>query len=119
MDIKDDYETILEHNLFTGVIPVDYLVKKESVETINTWVSNKTHNLIQDLLTPGSITHDTKLILLNAVYFNANWKLPFEQLFTVKSKFHVSKDLSVDVDMMFQENEILFGESKPLKSQIL
>merc|ERR1719427_928341 len=119
MDINADYKTTLEHNLLTGVIPVDYSDNVGSVETINNWVSNKTHNLIQDLLTPGAIKQDTRLILLNAVYFNANWKLPFEQLFTDKSKFYVSKNFSVDVDMMFQENEILFGKDKDLQSQMV
>ena len=58
-------------------------------------------------------------MLLNAVYFKANWQLPFQQADTTKSTFFVSKESSIDADMMFQVNEILYGQDKELQSQVV
>jgi len=119
LEIKDAYETTLNHSFLTGVKQVDYSNSEESTDTINNWVANKTNNLITDLISPGSLTADTRLMLLNAVYFKANWQLPFQKIDTVKDTFFVSNDSSVDVDMMFQTNEILYGQDKELQSQVV
>ena len=70
--IKNDYESTLKHAFLTEVMQVDYSNGKESEDTINDWVANKTNNLIKDLISPGSLDPDTRLMLLNAVYFKAN-----------------------------------------------
>lgn len=44
---------------------------------INDWVEQSTHDRIQDLLPPGSVTGDTRLVLANAIYFKGSWALPF------------------------------------------
>ena len=36
---------------------------------INQWVESQTNNKIKDLLKEGSVSPDTRLILVNAVYF--------------------------------------------------
>ena len=117
--IKNEYEKTLNHSFLTEVRQVDYSNGEESMETINDWVANKTNNLIEDLISPGSLTADTRLMLLNAVYFKANWQLPFQQADTTKSTFFVSKESSIDADMMFQVNEILYGQDKELQSQVV
>jgi serpin B len=118
-DIKDDYQSMLKQSFLTEVRQVDYSNGKESEDTINDWVANKTNNLIKDLISPGSLDPGTRLMLLNAVYFKANWQLPFEKDFTTKNKFFVSQESVVEVDMMFQENEILYGLNKELQSQVV
>jgi serpin B len=118
-DIKTDYESTLNHSFLTAVRQVNYSNGKESEDTINVWIANKTNNLIKDLISPGSLDPDTRLMLLNAVYFKANWQLPFKKDFTTKSNFFVSKDSVVEVDMMFQENEIFYGLNKDLQSQVV
>ncbi len=37
--------------------------------TINSWISNKTENLIQDTLPPGALDSNTILVLVNTIYF--------------------------------------------------
>lgn len=46
--------------------------------TINSWVEQKTEKRIKDLLPQGSITSMTRLVLTNAIYFNAAWADPFK-----------------------------------------
>src|SRR6185312_3935029 len=54
---------------------------------INKWVEDRTEDKIKDLLGKGSITPDTKLVLTNAVYFNASWSTPFDAASTKADTF--------------------------------
>ena len=38
---------------------------------INTWVEDKTNKKIEDLFPKGVIKNNTRLVLVNAIYFNA------------------------------------------------
>jgi len=118
-DIKDTYESILNKSFLTTARRVNYSNAEESAETINTWVANKTNDLITDFISPGSLTSDTRMMLLNAVYFKANWQLPFQPADTTRSTFFVSTDSSVEADMMFLDNEIFYGQDKQLQSQVI
>jgi len=44
---------------------------------INKWVSERTHDLIPQLLAPGSVTPQTRLELVNALYLKASWAKDF------------------------------------------
>lgn len=44
---------------------------------INAWVSQKTNGKIQDLIPSGALDPRTKMVLVNALYFKADWEQPF------------------------------------------
>jgi len=54
---------------------------------INSWVAEKTNNLIHDLIPTGSLTVDTKLVLINAIHFLGSWKIPFDEKLTSSQPF--------------------------------
>ena len=49
----------------------------ESRVRINDWVAGETAGKVKDLFAPGMIDHTTRLVLTNAIYFNASWLWPF------------------------------------------
>lgn len=55
---------------------------------INDWVEKKTENRIEDLLGEGTIVADTRLVLVNATYFNASWLERFQKTATADGAFH-------------------------------
>lgn len=67
---------------------------------INQWVSDRTQTRIPDLLPDGSITGDVKIVLTNAVYFNARWLTPFEPHATSDAAFTRLDGSTVNVPMM-------------------
>lgn len=67
---------------------------------INEWVAQKTNQTIVNLLNPGTITYSTVFVLVNAVYFNASWKYPFDQSFTYAESFTLSDGTTVSVPFM-------------------
>ena len=49
---------------------------------INAWVAAETGDRIKDLISPDAITPSTRLVLANAIYFNAGWQQPFAKIAT-------------------------------------
>jgi len=57
---------------------------------INQWVSERTKGLIPELLTPGSLDLNTLMVLVNAIYYKANWLHPFVKALTTAQDFKLA-----------------------------
>jgi serpin B len=97
------YLDLLAQNYGAGMRIVDYVAAAEqSRQTINQWVAGQTENKIKDLLPQGSVTKLTRLVLTNAIYFNAAWAAQFEKTMTQDAQFTVLDGTKVTVPMMRQ-----------------
>ncbi len=67
---------------------------------INGWVSEQTEGRIQDLLPPRTVDALTRLVLTNAVYFNAAWAEQFDPRETRDGAFYLLDGSQVTVPMM-------------------
>ncbi len=82
------YLDTLGLNYGAGVRLMDFATAPEpSRATINAWVSEQTETRIPELLPAGSIDAGTRLVLTNAVYFNAAWETQFEPEDTTAEAF--------------------------------
>ncbi|XP_055861301.1 antichymotrypsin-2-like [Biomphalaria glabrata] len=45
---------------------------------INDYIADKTKNIIQDALSPGTIDTDTVMLLVNTIFFNGTWERTFD-----------------------------------------
>ncbi|HOX44392.1 MAG TPA: serpin family protein [Myxococcota bacterium] len=73
-----------------------------AAEVINAWVEEATEGRIQDLIPPEALSEYTKLVLTNAIYFNAAWNQPFEEADTADGDFHLLDGTSARVPLMHQ-----------------
>lgn len=69
-----------------------------SPKTINNWVSNKTAGRIPSIV--DQLTPDDMMVLINAVYFKADWKTKFDSNKTTKASFVKDDGAVIAVDMM-------------------
>ncbi|XP_071469734.1 serpin B6-like [Marmota flaviventris] len=84
---------------------LDFLnATEESRKHINTWVAKKTEDKITELLSSGSLNTNTKLVLVNAIYFKGNWDKQFDKELTQERPFKVSKNEEKPVQMMFKKS---------------
>jgi serpin B len=98
-----EYLDLLAQNYGAGMRIVDYKnASEEARKTINQWVSDQTAAKIQDLLPQGSVTSLTRLVLTNAIYFNAAWATQFEKSQTQNAQFTMLNGTTVTVPMMRQ-----------------
>jgi hypothetical protein len=76
------------------VANLDFKTETEkSRVTINNWVENQTYNKIRNIIPPGILTSDTRLVLTNAIYFKANWSNQFDPQNTRDVKFYVNSNV--------------------------
>lgn len=67
---------------------------------VNSWVEYVTSNLIKELLPPGYVDKDTRLVLGNALYFKGSWTENFDVSKTLNSEFYLLNGTSVEVAFM-------------------
>ena len=84
-----EFLTALDRHYGTGGVNlVDFHGSPEGARTtINDWVADRTQQHIRDLIPPGAVTTDTRLVLTNAVWFRGAWKDPFEPSQTADAVF--------------------------------
>ena len=61
---------------------------------------------------PGTIDGSTRLVLTNAIYFNATWSWPFDKKVTQKRTFHLAGGSRVEVPMMTATSKDFYGYAK-------
>ena len=84
-----------------GLNIIDFSAQTErSRNTINGWVEEKTEKRIKDILPKGAVDERTRLVLVNAVYFNAAWAAMFEPNKTAQAPFTKADGSVVQVSMM-------------------
>jgi serpin B len=98
---ESTYLDILAGNYGAGINLVDFLGAAESARlTINAWVEDQTEDKIKDLLPAGSVDSATRLVLVNAVYFNAAWLYPFDPNNTHNGNFTLLDNSTVTANFM-------------------
>jgi serpin B len=101
------YLDLLAENYGAGLRLMDFITAPENCRlTINQWVSDQTEARIKDLIPLGAIDSMTRLVLTNAIYFNAAWAKQFEKTATQPDVFHLSDGSDVQVPMMHKTEHL-------------
>ncbi|XP_023015269.1 antichymotrypsin-2 isoform X5 [Leptinotarsa decemlineata] len=117
--LEDDFRATAENVYDSGLENIDFVQNVKAADTMNEWVESRTNNKIKELINSDDIDGDTKLVLINALYFSGKWQNQFEDYLTSKKKFYKSKDESVDVDMMHQTEYLKYYENPKLNAKFL
>jgi len=85
--------------------------RAETVKKINEWVAKSTNDRIKDLLSKNDLSELTRLVLLNAIYFNANWATEFKGEKTRPMTFYGKNSVEYVTNFMNGTQEIALSES--------
>ncbi|NXS53004.1 SPB6 protein, partial [Brachypteracias leptosomus] len=77
---------------------------EDSRNQINAWVEERTEGKIQNLLAKGILDSQTRLVLVNAIYFKGNWEKQFDKRRTAEMPFHINKKETRPVQMMMKKD---------------
>jgi serpin B len=95
---------------------VDFKADPEGARgDINDWVDQQTKGRIPELFQSGDIDGLTRLVLANAIYFLADWDLPFDEGDTQDRDFELADGSVVSVATMSQNEEHGFAQLEGLK----
>ncbi|CAD5118164.1 unnamed protein product [Dimorphilus gyrociliatus] len=93
--------------------------KSKIVQDLNKWVEDITKGKIKNLLKEDAVTALTRMILVNAVYFKADWAEKFDERATQIMNFMITKDEKVETRMMYRSGKYRLGYSSNLNIQVL
>jgi serpin B len=101
-----DYLDLLALDYGAGMRLLDFMAAPEpSRLIINDWVEQKTESRIKNLIPQGIIDPSTRLVLTNAVYFNAAWREKFEATATHDDQFTKLDGSQLAVRMMVKTDD--------------
>jgi serpin B len=116
---QKDYEflpaflDVLAENYGAGLRILDFITETEASRlAINKWVYNQMEKRIKDLIPQGAIDALTRLVLTNAIYFNAAWKYLFDEKITADGPFYLLDGGQVTVPMMRQTKSFNYVEGE-------
>jgi serpin B len=100
--VSDNYKSDLNGaNFRTGA--------EDARGQINGWVAKMTRDRIQEIIPPGVLNYQTKLVLVNAIYFKGAWDAEFNADETSVQPFHLALDKQVDARFMRQIANVYCG----------
>jgi serpin B len=95
------YDEELARWFGAGIEPLPLRAEpEESRRHINRWVSDRTEQLIPELLPQGFLSELSALVLVNALYLEAAWAAPFDVELTSRAPFTRLDGSDVQVDLM-------------------
>ncbi|XP_051025772.1 serpin B9-like [Acomys russatus] len=92
---------------------------EESRKHINTWVSKQTEGKIPELLSGDSVDRETRLILVNALYFKGKWNQAFDRGSTREMLFKINEKEERPVQMMYQGESFNLAKVKEIQAKLL
>ncbi|MFP3880464.1 MAG: serpin family protein [Dehalococcoidia bacterium] len=112
-EFLSDFLDVLAENYGAGLRILDFITETEKSRlTINDWVYDQTEERIEDLIPPGAIDALTRLVLTNAIYFNAAWEYPFDEAMTADGPFYLLDGAQVTMPMMRQTESFGYTEGE-------
>lgn len=114
-----DYLDTLARYYGAGAQQVDFDDPEETRARVNDWVAEQTAGNIEDLLPQGSVSPLSRMILANAVYFNAKWQFPFRAAETVDAPFSLADGSEVSVPTMHRRIRLRTYESESATAAVL
>lgn len=81
-----------------------------TVDLINGWIEDQTNDKIKDML--DQISSDVVMYLINAIYFNADWKYEFPKEETHQDGFKLENGSQTDVDYLVVEGDFHYTSNE-------
>jgi len=92
-----------------GMNLVDFRRDAEAARlTMNQWVEDKTRQKIRELIPSGGLDADTRLVLVNAVYFKGMWVLQFPKAATRDEPFRLEGGGTVQAPLMHRHERVQY-----------
>jgi serpin B len=109
---KDDFLKLTKEDYGGGLKDVDFAGATEAArKEINAWVEKQTNDKIKDLLKPGVLTVNTRLVLTNAIYFKGDWNSQFKKDQTREESFDDGNGDKVKSPMMHQTAKFKYHDA--------
>lgn len=91
---------------------VDFKNQSETARvTINSWVKQNTYGKITEILSSGSVTNATRMVMVSALYLKAKWLSQFDPHVTTQQPFFTDQDNTITTATMNQTGSFGYFDS--------
>lgn len=104
--VKNDFIATNQKYYQAEVAGLDFSKTTETLNTVNSWVNTKTKGKVDKIL--EKVSGDDVMYLLNAIYFNGQWKYRFNPKETTNQPFKKEDQSVIQVPTMTVENPFNF-----------
>ncbi|XP_060651393.1 alaserpin-like isoform X2 [Drosophila nasuta] len=108
--LRDEFSSLIFKKFLSGVEPIDFTQNEKAARAINSWVEQRTENLIKDLISPSALDENTQLVLINAVHFKGTWARQFLEFDTRNENFYLNNDNSIKVPIMIMTERFRYAK---------
>ncbi|MDJ0976238.1 MAG: serpin family protein [Planctomycetota bacterium] len=102
-----------------GLCGLDYTQPRAAESHINAWVEEKTEGMLDGVIPAGTLDESTRLVLVNAVYFLAEWMSQFDPDRTEDAPFNRPDGSQVLVPTMRMKADLAYARDESRKLQVL
>ncbi len=110
--VEDEFIQTNREYFYAEVNPLDFN-DPGAPDTINQWVSDHTHELIEEII--DRIPAEAVMYLINAIYFKGTWTYEFDPEETEMRPFYPEQADPVEVSSMRQEAELKYHQNDLLQ----
>lgn len=116
-DLKPNYEVSVREKLKSQVESIDFRQTVLAAKKINDWIETQTNHRLKDVVKPQQLDDAIRMVLINAVYFKANW---FRKFYTAEPDNFTNQDQSVTkVQMMTNEDHFSVGRVDAVSAYVV
>lgn len=98
--IQPQFQEVAVKKFMSGIESLNFADAAPSARHINKFVEEKTKDKIKDLIKPDMLNGDTRIVLVNAIYFKGNWEHQFNKDRTYEGDFYIGETEKVPVEFM-------------------
>lgn len=117
--VKSTFGAVAKKDFYSGIQSVNFAQNIAAANLINTWVANETDNKITNLLSANSLNKNTRMVLVNAIYFKGVWQQQFLKNRTTKASFYTNISTTVQVNMMHVQAKFRYGQLSNLNANCI
>lgn len=115
-DFLPEFFNQVQTHYQSELIQVDFTADREAIRhDINQWVLEETRQKIRDLIAPGVLTHDTRMVLVNAIHFFGPWLSEFDKDLTREDEFTTGYGEKRDVPFMYRNQRLPYFEDQTMQ----
>ncbi len=113
-DFLSEFFELINKNYGSALKFVDFHKgnREDIRQEINKWVELKTKSKITELIAPNILSEDTRMVLVNAIYFLAEWEKEFNKELTYSDSFYPNNGDPQKVNYMKTTDNFMYIQSK-------
>lgn len=116
-NLKPHYETSVREKLKSEVESIDFTESMIAAKKINDWIDTQTNHRLKNVIDSQQLNEAIRMVLINAVYFKANW---FRKFYTAEPEKFTNQDGSIaSVQMMTNEDHFNVGRIDALSAYVV